>query len=115
MPVNGHAKRPSGIARLKWTVDWEPLYGNKDAHSGQFYKIGRSNSAGRREYELAIQLPEKAKMIHTIRTDDPAGIQAYWHKRFEIKRRNGEWFKLDAADIAAFKRRRFMCSPLPNP
>jgi hypothetical protein len=28
--------------------------------SGRFYKIGRSNAAGRRERELAIQLPEKA-------------------------------------------------------
>jgi len=28
--------------------------------SGRFYKIGRSNSSGRRGYELAIQLPERA-------------------------------------------------------
>jgi hypothetical protein len=26
---------------------------------GKYYKIGRSNATGRREYELAIQLPEK--------------------------------------------------------
>jgi len=44
--------------------------------SGRYHKIGRSNSAGRREYELAIQLPEKATKIHEIRTDDPAGIEA---------------------------------------
>ena len=76
--------------------------------SGRFYKIGKSNSVGRREYELAIQLPERAATVHVIRTDDPTGIEAYWHKRFEAKRQNGEWFDLDAADIAAFKRRKFM-------
>jgi hypothetical protein len=76
--------------------------------SGKFYKLGRSNAAGRRDYELRIQLPEKLKTVHIIRTDDPAGIESYWHSRFETKRKNGEWFDLDAADVATFKRRKFM-------
>jgi hypothetical protein len=76
--------------------------------SGRYYKIGKSNSAGRREYELGIQLPERIETVHVIRTDDPPGIEEYWHKRFSAKRRNGEWFVLTQNDIRAFKRRKFM-------
>jgi hypothetical protein len=76
--------------------------------SGRHYKLGKTNALGRRERDLAIQLPEKSKTVHAIRTDDPAGIEAYWHKRFEAKRMNGEWFSLSADDVAAFRRRQFM-------
>jgi hypothetical protein len=76
--------------------------------SGRFYKVGRSNSAGRRGYELAIQLPERAITVHTIPTDDPVGIEEYWHKRFGSKRKNGEWFALESSDVAAFRRRKFV-------
>jgi hypothetical protein len=76
--------------------------------SGRYYKIGKSNAFGRRQYELSLQLPEPVRTVHVIRTDDPSGIEAYWHHRFAKKRKAGEWFDLDAADVNAFRRRRFM-------
>jgi hypothetical protein len=74
--------------------------------SGKYYKIGCSNDAGRRAYEIALQLPEPVTRVHVIPTDDPYGIERYWHQRFADKRVNGEWFRLNSQDVKAFKRRR---------
>jgi Meiotically up-regulated gene 113 len=74
--------------------------------SGRYFKIGKTCSTGRREYEVGLQLPDKVETIHAFETDDPHGIEAYWHKRFAAKRKNGEWFDLSREDVAAFKRRR---------
>jgi Meiotically Up-regulated Gene 113 (MUG113) protein len=72
--------------------------------SGRYYKVGKTTDTVRRGSELRIQLPEKLDLIYSIKTDDPSGVEAYWHRRFETKRMNGEWFDLSSADIRAFKR-----------
>lgn len=76
--------------------------------SGRYFKIGFSVHAGARERQLQIQLPQPAHLIHIIKTDDPRGIEAYWHQRFASKRRNGEWFELTVDDIRTFKKRKTM-------
>jgi len=75
---------------------------------GKHYKIGKTFSVPRRHREIALELPEKPDVVHVIATDDPTGIEAYWHARFSSKRTNGEWFELTRADIKAVKRRKFM-------
>ncbi len=75
---------------------------------GKHFKIGKTFSIPRRHREIALELPEKPEMVHAIRTDDPSGIEMYWHTRFAARRANGEWFALARADIAAFKKRRYM-------
>ncbi len=72
--------------------------------SGRHYKIGFTISVGSRERQLAIQIPIPPTTIHSIETDDPRGVEAYWHRRFAEKRGEGEWFDLTQEDIAAFKR-----------
>jgi hypothetical protein len=72
------------------------------------YKIGKADIVGRRTKQVAVNLPEDLELIHAIATDDAYGIEAYWHKRFDEKRRGGEWFVLTAADVKAFRRRKFM-------
>jgi hypothetical protein len=74
--------------------------------SGRHYKIGWTGDLGRRTYDLRLQLPEKAVLVHAFETDDPVGIEAYWHQRFEHRHTNGEWFLLSKADVAAFKQRK---------
>jgi len=71
--------------------------------SGRHYKIGRTNAMGRREREL-IKIPVPPRTIHFIETDDPAGVESYWHRRFAEKRVEGEWLELSIEDVKAFKR-----------
>jgi hypothetical protein len=72
-------------------------------HPGE-YKIGRTNFVDRRVSELGVTASVEQQFIHMIETDDAPGIEAYWHRRLQAKHMRGEWFKLTAADVRAFKR-----------
>ena len=78
------------------------------------FKIGCTRAPYRRAAEIANQSASGAELLHLISTDDPEGIEKYWHARFSEKRLNGlnkqsgEWFALTAEDVKSFKRRKFM-------
>jgi hypothetical protein len=75
--------------------------------SGKHYRIARTDTLERAAFEAA-QAAEGAKPVHSIRTDDPAGIAGYWQQRFAPRKTRGDWFALGADDVLAFKRRKFM-------
>ena len=75
--------------------------------SGSHFKIGCTANLERRIKEISVALPEATTLVHSIKTDDPSGIEAYWHKGFGDRRANGEWFKLSTDDLKAFRRRTF--------
>lgn len=74
--------------------------------SGRRYKIGFTKDLDQRISQLAHQTSEPINKVHSIRTDDPSGIEAYWKRRFADKCVHNEWFTLTAKDVAAFKRRK---------
>jgi len=69
--------------------------------SGDRFKIDR------RVKEFTMRLPEPVALVHAIGTDDPPGIETYWHQRLADRRENGDWFRLTPCDVAAFKRRKY--------
>ena len=75
--------------------------------SGRHFKVGQSEDIEGRFRKISLALPEPVTLVHAIRTDDPPGIENYWHRRFADKRANGEWFSLRGEDVRAFRRRRF--------
>ena len=46
--------------------------------------------------------PSDVRIVHSIETDDPEGIEKYWHARFAERRvQTKEVFRLTPDDIAA--------------
>lgn len=67
--------------------------------AGPFYKIGVSKDVAKRVKQLSTLPPFDLEIIHTIWTEDSYGLEAELHEYFNSKRKNGEWFTLDEADI----------------
>lgn len=78
------------------------------------YKIGSTRAPYRRVAEIVNNSANGAELLHLISTDDPEGIEDYWHRRFADKRieglnkQSGEWFRLTNEDVKIFKRRKTM-------
>jgi hypothetical protein len=102
-PVIKTSSREQDINGTDTSLEVGEVYLYKHGNRNE-YKIGKSKDSVQRGKELRVQMPEDLKLVHVIKTDDPSGIEAYWHKRFVDKRKNGEWFGLNSTEVKAFKR-----------
>jgi hypothetical protein len=83
----------------------------KYSPSLRLYKIGKANNADKRGAGISLLLPEDLVPKHEIKTDWPYILEKYWENRFRAKKKQGEWYDLNSADIESFKKRReFMFS-----
>lgn len=82
------------------TVGWVYLF----SYGTNRYKIGLAKSVERRFVTLDGHSPDAIEIVWKIRTDDPPGVEGYWHKRFADQRIKNEYFLLSKQDVAAFKR-----------
>lgn len=106
LPILESAYQPSQAADALPPLSERLTYGFvylARGHTGE-YKIGRTNLVDRRLTELGATSSVEPVLVHEIKTDDPVGVEAYWHSRFIEKRMRGEWFRLTSADVKAFKR-----------
>lgn len=76
---------------------------------GKAYKIGNSTDPDSRRDALQTGNPRRIELVHRILTDDPKGIEEYWHRRFShcrIKTTDrSEWFHLSRDEVATFRAR----------
>lgn len=96
--ITRHAGVFKALLRLEEAISEVPFEPDGYVYvlaAGPHYKIGRATNIDRRLKQLKIQLPFEAKLIHSIRCENHAESERYWHERLHQYRCNGEWFALD--------------------
>ncbi len=71
------------------------------------YRLGHERGGYKRVRRLAQRMRVLPDTIHVIDTDDPQGIESYWHARFRPYRMGENVYHLDWNDVLAFRLRRF--------
>lgn len=86
-PTKYVPKKQSGYVYLLRSID--------------LYKIGvTTRSVEDRIRELARVIPHDIFLVTSIQSDDIMQLESDLHQRYAHKRKSGEWFELDAYDVA---------------
>lgn len=67
--------------------------------SGTLYKIGTTTDLAKRLRFFITTLPLGAELLWSTPADNPRALESELHTQFVDKCVNGEWFKLDSADV----------------
>lgn len=97
-------KQGADAAKVSKPIVKGYVYMLRDGSSGRRVKIGKESVEGARQTAAATWL-ENPKAIHRVATDDPDGVERYWHEHFKRAGKHvvRELFDLLPSDIAAFK------------
>ncbi len=68
-----------------------------------YYKIGMTTDMEKRLRALATNSHTPLTLVHAIKCRNCARAERKLHKQFSGKRGHGEWFRLNAADLAQLK------------
>ena len=75
------------------------VYVIQDTEFSKRYKIGRTNSPGRRLNEIRNILPGSSDIVAIIDTQDAPTLESQLHQRYVENRKRGEWFDLNDAEV----------------
>ncbi len=75
------------------------VYVIRDVEVTGYYKIGRTFKMQHRFRQFACALPFKCEFIFHIPTVEMSTLELRLHKKFADKRKKGEWFDLNDADL----------------
>lgn len=72
-------------------------------HMNGSFKIGKTKHVERYMNLFVVKLPFENKLIHLIKSGNHHQTKAAFHKHFNDKRLEGEWFSLNQDDVAWLK------------
>ncbi len=65
---------------------------------GKFSKIGYAQNVARRLQTLQNATPYNLRIVATVETGEPRGLEAFLHGLFAAKHHRNEWFRLITVD-----------------
>lgn len=69
----------------------------------EWYKIGHSVNPVTRAAAIGVKAPFEIHLLASYWAEDRFNDETIWHRRFESKRINGEWFALTPEDVSLFQ------------